>query len=78
MWDGFPLNSDLDLTVPYELTTSLSSDDSVILMTHTPASCLPTNVQKKSLDDDPVFCGSDNLTTFFYQLLRSVELRLLR
>ena len=53
VWDGFPMNNDLDLTVPYELLSSLSDDDSVILLTHAPASCLPSSRQQKSLDDTP-------------------------
>ena len=72
VWDGFPMNNDLDLTVPYELLSSLSDDDSVILLTHAPASCLPSSRQQKSLDDTPILCGSGKLTFFFHQLLRSV------
>ena len=72
VWDGFPVNSDLDLTVPYELLSSLSDDDSVILLTHAPASCLPSSRQQKSLEDVPILCGSDQLTLFFHQLLRTV------
>ena len=72
VWDGFPVNDDLDLTVPYQLLASLSDDDSVILLTHAPASCLPSSRQQKSLEDTPILCGSDKLTVFFYQLLRTV------
>ena len=76
VWDGFPMNNDLDLTVPYELLSSLSDDDSVILLTHAPASCLPSSRQQKSLDDTPILCGSGKLTFFFHQLLRSTHVPL--